>query len=117
MTPLHHVSLVLLLVAAGCRRAEIADGVTDSTFVTAMVELRRVQSDGTLDSAGRAAARAKALQGKGLSTAQLEAAARALAHDPERAAALWRAIEQRVSEPPPAGPVAPAGDSAARRDR
>ena len=61
-----------------------------------MARLHVVQADATLDSAARAAARDSVLQEQGLSRERLEAAARALADDPDRALAVWRAIEQRV---------------------
>src|SRR5215210_7415695 len=95
-----HLILALPVVAAACARGDLVDGVSDSAFVTTMAELRRVQNDATLDSARRANARAKALQGRGLSPDQLEAAAKALAHEPARAVEIWRAIETKAAENP-----------------
>jgi hypothetical protein len=89
------------LLAGGCRRTEIVAGVTDSSFVAAMTELRRIRSDSSMDSTRRSAARAKALQGRGLTVDQLEAAARQLATQPERAVLIWREIDRRVTAPPP----------------
>ena len=81
----------------GCTRGELVSGVTDSTFVTAMTELRMVQTNATLDSVGRAAARGSVLQRRGLTLEQLERAAEALADDPERASRLFATIEERTT--------------------
>ena len=84
-----------------CRDGALAAGVSDSAYVSAMVGLREVARDTMLpDSAARAAARDSILQGQGLTAEQLEQASRALAADPERAAAVWRAIEQRIAQGP-----------------
>lgn len=99
----------------GCRRGEIVSGVTDSTFVAAMSELRRVESAPTRDSASRAAARAAVLQRQGLTPAELERAARALAGDPERATEIWRAIDRRANSTPGSDANPPGND--ARRKR
>jgi hypothetical protein len=99
-------SLVLVtLVLASCGRGALADGVTDSTFVAAMADLERVERAPGLDDPARVAARTAALQRRGLTRASLEAAAAALADDPERAVALYRAIGAKAN-----------GDSAVRRD-
>jgi hypothetical protein len=93
------VILLLCLIAAGCRRDEIVDGVTDSGFVAAMAELRRIQMDQALDSVRRDSARQLALQRRGLTLEQLEAAASVLSEEPKRATALFRAIELRIASP------------------
>lgn len=87
----------LLVAAAGCRDQELAGGVTDSAFVAAMAELERVDRTPGLDSAARANARARALQSRGLTRAQLEEAAGSLADDPRRALTLYREIDRRAS--------------------
>ena len=80
----------------GCRGREIVPGVTDSLFVATLSDLRRVEvTGGASDSVGRAAARQRILQQRGLTVERLDAAARALAENPERAVALMRAVEQR----------------------
>lgn len=87
--------------ASGCRGSEIIRGVTDSLFVATLSDLRRI--DATMvasDSAGRAAARQRILQQRGLTVDRLDAAARALAKDPERAVALMRAVDQRAVNAP-----------------
>lgn len=81
----------------GCTRGEIVSGVSDSAYVTAMTELRLVQTNATLDSVGRAAARRTVLQRRGLTAEQLERAAEALAGDPERASRLFATIEDRAT--------------------
>lgn len=82
--------------------------MSDSTFVATMAELRRVQSDPTLDSARRADARRAVLQGRGLTAEALERAARALADDPERAALVLQAIDRKMATlPADSAPRAP----------
>ena len=80
-------------------------GVSDSTFVATMAELQRIQTDGALDSAGRVAARARVLQRRGLTPDHLERVAQSLADDPERAADLWRAIDERLRLHPDEEPL------------
>ena len=94
-------ALVLAATVSGCREGALAAGVSDSAYVTAMVGLREVARNASLDSAARVAARDSVLQGQGLTAEQLEDASRTLGSDPVRAAALWRAIEQKVAQGPP----------------
>jgi len=107
------IVLVMLVSAASCRRSRLATEVSDSTFVSVMADLKRVQEASGLDSAGRAARRDSILQSRGLTPAQLESAARDLADNPTRAQTVWTAIQQRVAEPTtaPAAPAAPAATS------
>lgn len=88
-------SIVLLLVngASGCTPNEIVDGVTESTYVRAMVELRKLPTGAVPDSAARARTRDSVLGSLRITAAQLESAAVTLARDPERAARVWQAIE------------------------
>ena len=95
----HAVAAVVLLASAGCRRDEIISGVSDSAFVATMADLRRVQNDASLDSARRKMARDSVLQRRGLTPAEVERAARALARNPDRASAIWQAIDRRAEEP------------------
>ena len=76
-------------------------GVTDSTFVATMTELNRIDADEGLDSARRVSARDSVLQGRDLTAAQLEAAARALADDPDRAYTLWQRIVRNAENGAP----------------
>jgi hypothetical protein len=92
-------------VVVGCGDEGLADGVSDSTFVETMAELERIERAPGTDSLARVAARTAALQRRGLTQAQLEAAAASLADDPTRAIALYRAIDAKAS-----------GDTATRRD-
>jgi hypothetical protein len=103
------LAVVPAFVLAACGRGTITDGVTDSAFVATMAELERVERAPGLDSSARVAARTTALQRRGLTQAQMEAAAGALADDPRRALAIWRAIDRKVSgdTTPPAPPGAP----------
>ena len=119
-------------------------GVSDSTFVAVMADLRRVipppnspvsiapradsggpaadsaarvadSSARASDSARRAAKRDSILRHYGLSDQALEAKARELGRDPDRAVEILHAIDRKtyVSAPPPLPPGPPAGPSAA----
>ena len=83
--------LVLCGIAA-CRPGALAGGISDSTFVAVMSELRKVNTADGLDSARRALARDSVLQSRDLTAAQLERAARALGEDPDRSLAVWQQI-------------------------
>jgi hypothetical protein len=89
--------IALLMGAAGCGCAGQAGGMSDSTFVATMAELRKIAATSPGDSARIAAARAAALQRRGLTPAQLERAAGALADDPDHAAKVWQAIARKTS--------------------
>jgi hypothetical protein len=91
--------LVVLASAASCRRSQLTAGVSDSTFVAVMADLKRVQEATGLDSAGRAARRDSILQSRGLTPAELETVARELADNPTRAQTVWTAIQRRAAEP------------------
>jgi hypothetical protein len=88
---------ILLIAAAACSRGELAPGVTDSTFVATMADLNRVRTGSLRDSGARSAARAEVLRKHAVTPEQLEEAARALADEPDRAAAVWQAIEERAA--------------------
>lgn len=100
--------------AGGCRRATAVDGVGETTFVATMVELRRLDTLTTTDSAARASARAAVLQRHGLTARQLERFAGALADDPAHAQEVFARIDSTVTRransgkplppPPSAGP-------------
>jgi hypothetical protein len=85
--------------------------MSDSTFVEAMAELQRIETDSLLAHAQRADARLKALQERGLTSAALERKARSVADDPKRALAILNAIgaklRQADSTARPGGPSAP----------
>ena|SRR5688572_21722731 len=95
--PAHALLGLLVVLVAGCDRGELAPGVRDTTFVATMAELQRIDQAPGMDSASRQAARAMALQRRGLTRARLEEAAVALADDPERALEVFRAIEDRLN--------------------
>lgn len=96
----HGLLLMLLLGTAACNGGGRLAGVSDSTFVATMAELRRVEQQADLDSAQRDSARGVTLQRRGLTPEELEAAAEALAADPERAMELWRAIDEKARDTP-----------------
>lgn len=112
MRRLRHPTFLAILLAA-CTGGEIVPGVRDSTFVATMADLRRTEATAT-DSAALAAGRRRILQQRGLTPAQLEAAARKLGDDPNRALAIWQAIERRAIEPDTARTGTPS-DTARRR--
>jgi hypothetical protein len=106
--------LVIAAAALACERKELAPGVTDSTFVGAMAGLRRLPASAMVDSASRKRARDSILRRYQVTGVQLESAASKLASEPERAAAVWSAIERRMNTPdtsrvPRPGRVAPPG--------
>ena len=89
-------AIVLVMALSGCKRDESPTGMSDSTFVATMAELRKIQEDPILDSAAQAAARTRVLQSRGLTPRELERAARALADDPEHAAEIVQAIDRQA---------------------
>ena len=95
---MYTVHLALSLWIGGCRRGAGAPDVTDSTFVAAVAQLRRITFDSTLDSAGKAAARRGVFAKYKATPAELERTARAMARDPDRAVAIWRAIDARLQD-------------------
>ena len=95
MPRLAHSLLLLCVALAACGRRDIVPGVSDSLFVATMADLRRLQVP-VGDSAVLAARRRQVLQQRGLTAAQLERAGQALATDPDRAVALFQAIDRRV---------------------
>jgi hypothetical protein len=97
MSPRTAIALLFVSVSLGCRTHDIVSGVTDSTFVAAMADLRRVQLAPGLDSARRSAMRDSVMRLRRVSSQQLEAAARRLAGQPDRAHDIWEAIDKRAS--------------------
>ena len=95
MPRLAHSLLLLCVALAGCRQRDIVPGVSDSLFVATMADLRRLQVP-VGDSAVLASRRRQVLQQRGLTSEQLERAGQALATDPDRAVALFQAIDRRV---------------------
>ncbi|MBV6521430.1 MAG: hypothetical protein MNPFHGCM_01568 [Gemmatimonadaceae bacterium] len=89
----------------------MSGGISDSAFVAAMAGLRRLPVHSMIDSASRMAARDSILRANGLTAAQLEAAAAALASDPGRAAAIWDAVTRKENSPRDTGPTVQGADS------
>ncbi|MDQ3519302.1 MAG: hypothetical protein M3466_12970 [Gemmatimonadota bacterium] len=87
------VHFAVVLIAGACGRGQEISGVDESTFVAAMAKLRVIEGDSTLDSAEKVTARQSTLQEQGLSSLQLESAARSLADDPAHALAIWGRID------------------------
>ena len=96
----------LVVMTANCRRDAGAGGMSDSTFVAVMADLRRVHNTAGLDSGQRAARRTQILQTRNLTPAQLEIAAKDIAQNPTRAQTVWQAIERRAADTTTAKPAA-----------
>lgn len=100
-TPLSRSLVTLATLGAlnaGCRREALSSGISDSTFVAVMADLKRVQDGPGMDSATRAARRTEILRSRGLTPEQLEAAARVLARNPTRAQTVWQAVDRRAAD-------------------
>lgn len=96
--------LLVGLSLASCRRDRAADlGIPDTTFVATLGELRRAETDTTLDPTMRDSTRRLILRRHKVTSVQLEHAARKLADSPARASDLWRKVESppRIAPPPP----------------
>lgn len=99
--------LLLSLSITGCRRDRAPDlGIPDTTFTATMSELRRVETDRTLDETMRDSTRRLILRRHRVTVAQLEHAARKLAETPTLASDLWRKIESPARAVPPPPPAA-----------
>ena len=90
------MALFLMLGVMSCNRPAGGVGLDDSTFVATMADLRRIHGDSALSAAQRDSARAKVLQTRGLTPAELDSYARYLAGDPERAVQVWQALERKM---------------------
>jgi hypothetical protein len=102
---------LLLAFTVGCRRTRAADlGMPDSTFVATLNELRRIETDTSLDVTMRDSTRRMILRRHKVTSTALEKAARILAQTPARASDLWRQIESAPraatpkANPPSAAP-------------
>ncbi len=106
------VAAALSLSGGACRnRARGGTTASDSVFVATMTDLYAVSGDRSLDSAARAVARDSVLRAHAVTSDVLEATARALGEQPDRAERVWASIdsEARRARPAaaPASPVAP----------
>src|SRR5919205_650888 len=94
-------ALIAASVAAlGCSRPTTQPEVSDSTFVAVMRELRRIETDTSMDSTMRDSIRKVTLRRRKLTPEALERAARGLASEPERAVAVWKSIERHLNKSP-----------------
>ena len=87
------------LLIVSCRGRRGASGVSDSTYVATMRELRGVALDTMLDSAGRSTARERILARHHVTAASMQMAARALARNPDHAINVWRQISEQHAPP------------------
>lgn len=94
--------LALVLVAlAGCAREAADLGMSDSTYVQVLAELRQVGDQANVAPALRATRRDAVFRKHKVSPAALEAASAALAAEPTRAAELWRKVDEKAAALPP----------------
>ena len=106
--------------ATSCKRSS-SNASADSTFVHAMVDLRLVTANTTLDSAGKARARDSVMRHYSTSPEDLDRTARRLGADPDRAVALLRKIDNgarlAAARPalPPITPPLPAPQATTHR--
>lgn len=85
---------LLIALASGCGNAKAPSlGMPDTTFVSTLNELRRVDTDTSLDATMRDSTRRLILRRHKVTSAQLENASRILAQSPARASDLWRQVE------------------------
>src|SRR5665213_3726075 len=99
--------ILIFSFAAGCGRTRAASlGMPDSTFVSTLSELRRIETDTSLDVTMRDSTRRLILRRHNVTSEKLEAASRILAESPVRASDLWRQIES-VPRPTPLKPTLP----------
>ncbi len=91
------LALVPFLVA--CRRDTVFTTMSDSTFVHAMIELRRLPV-GRVDPLSRTPQRDAILRKYNITGPDLESTAVRLAGDPQRASEIWRVIESNMFVPP-----------------
>jgi hypothetical protein len=88
------VLAVIVAISSGCGNAAAPSlGMADTTFVATLSELRRAESDTSLDVTMRDSTRRLILRRHRVTSTQLEAASRILAQTPARASDLWRQIE------------------------
>jgi hypothetical protein len=107
---------LLLTTISACRQGRAESlGMPDTTFVATLNELRRIETDTSLDVTMRDSTRRMILRRHKVTSAQLEQASRVLAQSPTRASDLWRQIESvaRVvpSKPATSVPGAPPGNN------
>src|SRR5918912_1104497 len=93
-------ALLAALAGPACSRPTTQPEVSDSTFVAVMSELRRIETDTSMDSTMRDSMRKVTLRRRRLTPETLERAARALASEPERAVAVWKSIERHLNKSP-----------------
>jgi len=98
LTHVISLGLMVLAPAAACQRSRDLNGVSETTFVSVMADLKRVRDRLGVDSSRRAFQRDSILQSRGLKPGQLEGAAKQLAQNPARAQTVWQAIERRAND-------------------
>ncbi len=95
MSRLRWIPLVLVLMA-GCRSRKADLGMSDSTFVQIMGDLKIVADAPEVSDAVRAQRREAVLRKHSVTAAQIEKLDATLASHPNHAKLLWSAIETRA---------------------
>jgi hypothetical protein len=94
--------LVIALVAlVACARGPAELGMSDSTYVQVLAELRQVGDQAGVAPALRATRRDAVFRKHKVSPQAIEAASAALAAEPQRAAELWRKVDEKAAALPP----------------
>ena len=95
-------SLALLIpLLTACARPSVELGMSDSTYVQVLAELRQVGDQSNVAPVLRATRRDAVFRRHKLSPTELEAASAALTSDPSRAAELWRKVDEKAAALPP----------------
>lgn len=95
--PSSRILIVLLLAAlAGCRQRNADLGMSDSTFVQIMGELKFVADQPDVTNEVRAQRRDAVLRKHAVSADKLEKLGSTLTAHPQHARRLWAAIEQKA---------------------
>lgn len=91
------IALLAALAAAACKPAPADLGMSDSAYVQVMAELRVVADQPNVDKGLRAQRRAAVFRKHGVDAARLERIAAELEREPQRAADLWRRIDDKAA--------------------
>lgn len=96
MSSLRRITVLLLVTAAGCRKANADLGMSDSAFVQVMGELKFVADAPNVTNDVRAQRRDAVLRKRGVAADQLEKLSSTLTSHPQHAKRLWSAIDMKA---------------------
>lgn len=95
------VALAALLALVACKPKPADLGMSDSTYVQVLAELRQVGDQSGVPPALRATRRDAVFRKHKTTAEAIEAASAALTADPSRAAELWRKVDEKAAALPP----------------